>query len=446
MHVSKWVILLAVPALLLASCNDDDGGTAPGDVTPPAAITDLAVTDIDENTATLAWIAPGDDGSDGTAATYSIRYSRNEITSANWGSATAAASPPTPGAPGTAESFIVTGLSELTIYHFAAKTADEVPNWSGLSNVVTDTTLGQRSLIVASHNGPSYVIFDPTTGADSVRIFPAVQYAGEKTLGYQGRHVILHSPVSTQELRVVLYICDTFTGDNLQQLTDPTQLNVGALDGSPVEPKVAFGADDEETGHCHVYVIGEDGQGLIQLTEQDEPLDVLDPFSYTEGRCVGASQPAWSPDGTQIAYDAGVREVPSNFPHNVIAVMNSDGSGNITLYDRQVEEAHYDDICWTADGNYILFITGSDVKAISVATGTVYDLTNGLDRDGAGGVESITASPHDMTIACSYSNVTYLHTADLTVAGDVISVSSTPTQLTDLTCAEPDWAPYVPEF
>jgi chitodextrinase len=47
---------------------------------------------------------------------------------------------PTPGAPGAKQSVTVTGLLANTTYYFAIKTADEVPNWSGLSNVFSATT------------------------------------------------------------------------------------------------------------------------------------------------------------------------------------------------------------------------------------------------------------------------------------------------------------------
>jgi chitodextrinase len=41
----------------------------------------------------------------------------------------------------------VTGLSPATTYYFAMKTADEVPNWSGISNVITKTTAAAPDII-----------------------------------------------------------------------------------------------------------------------------------------------------------------------------------------------------------------------------------------------------------------------------------------------------------
>ena len=112
----------------------------PSDTIPPANGTDLAVSEITTSSTTLTWTAPGDDGSQGTASQYDIRYSTSEITEATWNSATQCTGEPTPQTAGSSENFTVTGLTPDTTYYFALKTADEVPNWSGLSNVVSGTT------------------------------------------------------------------------------------------------------------------------------------------------------------------------------------------------------------------------------------------------------------------------------------------------------------------
>lgn len=59
-----------------------------GDITPPAAVTDLTATEGTTDSISLIWTAPGDDGTAGTATTYDIRYCTSEITDANWDSAT----------------------------------------------------------------------------------------------------------------------------------------------------------------------------------------------------------------------------------------------------------------------------------------------------------------------------------------------------------------------
>ena len=91
---------------------------------------------------TLHWTAPGDDGTVGTAAEYDVRVSQQPITSATWSMATELQGEPTPSVAGSIEAFTVEGLEPNTTYYFAVKTADEVPNWSLLSNVIEYTTPG----------------------------------------------------------------------------------------------------------------------------------------------------------------------------------------------------------------------------------------------------------------------------------------------------------------
>src|SRR5882762_8159430 len=93
------------------------------------------------NSVQLSWTTPGDDGLTGTASQFDLRYSTSAITSANFGSATRWVGTPVPGASGTVQNTTVTGLLPNTTYWFAMKAADEVPNWSPMSNVVSYTTV-----------------------------------------------------------------------------------------------------------------------------------------------------------------------------------------------------------------------------------------------------------------------------------------------------------------
>lgn len=99
------------------------------------------------NSVTLNWTTPGDDSLTGTASQFDLRYSTSPITAGTFAAATRFNGTPTPTAPGSAQNVIVTGLNPATTYYFAIKTADEVPNWAILSNVVTKTTLSAPDLI-----------------------------------------------------------------------------------------------------------------------------------------------------------------------------------------------------------------------------------------------------------------------------------------------------------
>lgn len=99
------------------------------------------------NSVSLAWTTPGDDSLTGTAAQFDLRYSTATITAANFATATRWTGTPTPAVPGTQQTTTVTGLLPSTTYFFAIKTADEVPNWAGISNVISRATLAAPDTI-----------------------------------------------------------------------------------------------------------------------------------------------------------------------------------------------------------------------------------------------------------------------------------------------------------
>ena len=99
-----------------------------------------------DSSVTLLWTASGDDGNVGTATSYQIRYRTVGIaatdTASWWGSATNVPGVPVPHPAGTTDSMVVRGLTPLTTYYFLIRVADEVPNWSGYSNLAVRTTSG----------------------------------------------------------------------------------------------------------------------------------------------------------------------------------------------------------------------------------------------------------------------------------------------------------------
>ncbi|MBU8934540.1 MAG: fibronectin type III domain-containing protein [candidate division Zixibacteria bacterium] len=120
-------------------------GTTGQEEVPPADIDDLIALVSTTTTIALSWTAPGDDGTSGTATEYELRYATFPISSLNWGTATLVSGVPDPEEAGGSETFTVEGLTESTTYYFAIKTGDEVPNWSGISNVLSAATTGDIS-------------------------------------------------------------------------------------------------------------------------------------------------------------------------------------------------------------------------------------------------------------------------------------------------------------
>lgn len=136
------------------------------------------------NSVRLAWTAPGDDSLSGRAAQYDLRWSTSPINATNFASATRVTGMPAPAVAGTAESFLVTGLTPNTTYWFALKTADERPNWSGISNLVQHTTAAvagdtlrpARLAIGSGATTPTSVTLNWTAVGDDSLTGTAAQY------------------------------------------------------------------------------------------------------------------------------------------------------------------------------------------------------------------------------------------------------------------------------
>jgi len=139
-----WSCLRSVPLLsilVLLACEEDAGTTDPGDTVAPARVTDLAAArSRGEEAIVLTWTAPGDDGLEGRASSYEIRYADGPITGETWDFATTVENVPEPGMAGEMESLTLPELGFGTWYA-ALRSADEVPNWSELSNVASTAIL-----------------------------------------------------------------------------------------------------------------------------------------------------------------------------------------------------------------------------------------------------------------------------------------------------------------
>jgi ferredoxin len=110
------------------------------DTTPPATITDLAAAATQDDI-TLSWTAPGDDGNEGTAVSYEIRVSQNEITAVNWEAADILPNPPAPQIAGTQQSYTTDYAQSGIQYYFAIRATDDSQNSAEVSNNAAATLL-----------------------------------------------------------------------------------------------------------------------------------------------------------------------------------------------------------------------------------------------------------------------------------------------------------------
>jgi len=109
------------------------------DTTPPQKVTTLnAVWQGDGGRVLpggvqLTWIAPGDSGGVGTAASYEFRYSDTPLNSFTWLSAVVIPDPPLPFPGGVSQAWFLSGPFPDPVY-FALKTTDAEGNLSVISN------------------------------------------------------------------------------------------------------------------------------------------------------------------------------------------------------------------------------------------------------------------------------------------------------------------------
>jgi len=129
---------------------------------PPVPIADLRTVEVGVEYVVLEWTAPGDDADVGQASSYDVRSTR--LTPLNETNFLDGAVVPSglPQAAGALERLNVTGLTADTLYWFALRTSDEVPNWSPISNVVEALTLFNATAPPSGPPAVGGVWYDPS--------------------------------------------------------------------------------------------------------------------------------------------------------------------------------------------------------------------------------------------------------------------------------------------
>lgn len=325
---TRALLLLAIPSLVSLACKDGGGTTPPiGDTTPPVRIANLQVVSPAGRLVTLVWTSPTHEGTSGRASRYEIRRSATPLTEEGWASATIVAPPPVPKPAGEQELYEPTGLPDGT-WHFAIKAADEVPNWSTLSNVVqatvadvvapgrvsdlaisamTATTLTLTWTAPGNDANVGQVVeydlrraADPITDEgwnDAVRVIgvPVPHSAGGResftVTGLQRESVYYFALKASDETPSWSPLSNVVRGSmvGLVRLTTTTGDHVGAYAPawSPDGQTIAFSADWDSYIMAEIYTIPATGGPATQVTSD------LNRSSYC---------PTWSPDGGRIAF------------------------------------------------------------------------------------------------------------------------------------------------
>ncbi len=215
------------------------------DVIAPGQVTNLAAVDITATWITLNWTAPGDNGYEGTATTYDIRYFNAPINNLNWDIATRIIDGLLPASTGSPQTLTVYGLSPDSTYYFALKTADLDHNWSVISNVATGRTPAADAMLT----------LDISVDGNGTVIYPGVGKLGP------------YYPKQRINILAVPELGNAFVGwtGNVQAIADPNQANTTIImDGNytisavfvPVVTVLTLNATDigrNTTVSCNLY-------------------------------------------------------------------------------------------------------------------------------------------------------------------------------------------------
>jgi hypothetical protein len=125
------------------------------DTTAPAPVTDLQLWSSTNSSLTVAWTSPGDDGPYGTVSAYDVRWAEFPLDEQNWSQATPVTDlePAVPQPAGRRHFATVAGLAADSEYYLAVRSADEIPNRSGMSNVLSAVARRFRTWYVKEDGG-----------------------------------------------------------------------------------------------------------------------------------------------------------------------------------------------------------------------------------------------------------------------------------------------------
>jgi TolB protein len=208
----------------------------------------------------------------------------------------------------------------------------------------------------------------------------------------------------------------------------------GGGDGGEAEPsggEIAFTVND--TGWGEIWVMAADGSERQRLTE-------VEPAGSD---AAGSASPAWSPDGTHIAFAAQIGTLEEDQRLTEIYVMRADGTDVRRLTTNEVLDGSPS---WSPDGERIAFTRIIEPGSASARSGIVV-----MDADGGNEVQVTRAALPNFDLSPAWSpdgtEIAFTRAAPSAGSDDpragiyvVSPAGGEPRKLMD-DGAEPDWSP-----
>jgi Tol biopolymer transport system component len=296
-----------------------------------------------------------------------------------------------------------------------------------------------HSLIMSRGSEGKIVLTNPVDGKDLFVSDPVPAPADVKSLkaGYMCKNALFVSKTFLRDYVTSIYVCDAKTGADARAITG-NDLNVQDINVSPAGPNVVFtGKPKDNPEYKSLYTINEDGSGLTHISEHLEIVSGPNGGSY---QLQTMEFPVFSPDGSKIAADALVVSYPQpDTFYDFIVIMNNDGTDKESIYSVLGKNIQIKDLCWTQDGNFLLFVQIDNddafhrrIKALNIGSRTITDLTSALEIEGDQ-VNDIYTSPNSDKIVFNLhlGGGSDLYIAQYETHDDVLTIKGSPVKLTD---------------
>ncbi|MBI9064805.1 MAG: S8 family serine peptidase, partial [Marinilabiliaceae bacterium] len=238
----------------------------------PTAISDLLVGEVTAINVAFSWTAPADQPDNYPASAYDFRYSTNPITADNFDQAIQYELP-NPITPGETQNVTVNGLTPGTAYYFAVKSADFFGNTSGISNIVSTTTLQASEIIV---EGTPDVNIDLASNPVASAPF-TIQNQGNVDLTFNIFPVYNNGGLSHTQSNLL------YPGNDKPILTDfeatlQGQLTSQTTSNNNTVKQLSF---ENEVANSIIYDNGDDeADGTIAVTASGDPVQWLAGSSF----------------------------------------------------------------------------------------------------------------------------------------------------------------------